>query len=69
MYYAVFIGRRKGVYNTWNECKVHVLGYVGNKFKSFPNLEMARYYSKHGTSKPWRKITSMFKASSTPALT
>ena len=61
MYYAVFIGRRKGVYKSWNECRLQVHGFPGNKFKTFPNLETARYYAKHGICKPYRKITSMFK--------
>jgi ribonuclease HI len=61
MYYAVHIGRRPGVYTSWEKCKAEVCGYPGMKHKSFKNLPDARYYVQHGKLKPERKITCFFK--------
>ena len=33
--YIVFVGRRSGVYTTWPECQVQVIGYKGNIYKSY----------------------------------
>jgi ribonuclease HI len=34
-YYAVWKGRRIGVYSSWEECERQVKGYVGAEFKAF----------------------------------
>lgn len=34
-YYVVWEGRQKGIFTTWNECKVSVEGVKGAKYKSF----------------------------------
>ena len=43
-YYAVKVGREKGIYHTWEECKEQVDGFEGAEFKSFSNLEDANNY-------------------------
>lgn len=43
-YYAVKEGRNKGVFTTWDECKVSVEKYQGAIYKSFPTLEEANNY-------------------------
>ena len=34
-YYAVRIGRKSGIYRSWDECKRQVDGFPYAKFKSF----------------------------------
>ena len=36
-YYAVKIGRKTGIFDTWDECKEYVDGYEGALYKSFSN--------------------------------
>ena len=40
-FYAVRIGRKPGIYSTWDECKSHTHGFKGAKFKKFPTLDAA----------------------------
>jgi len=37
MYYAVRIGLKTGIFDTWDECKKSVIGYKGAVFKKFKN--------------------------------
>ena len=39
VYYAVAVGRVKGIYPTWNECEKQVKGFANAKFKKFTTLE------------------------------
>jgi len=34
-YYVVWEGHKKGVYNSWEECKVQINNFKGAKYKSF----------------------------------
>ncbi|NLY77871.1 MAG: reverse transcriptase-like protein [Tissierellia bacterium] len=34
-YYAVKVGRKVGIYNTWSECEAQVKGYSGAVYKKF----------------------------------
>lgn len=43
-YYAVRIGRKPGIYDTWDECNDNVYGYSGAVYKSFFSLEEARAF-------------------------
>jgi ribonuclease HI len=36
-YYAVKVGRKTGIFDTWEECKEYVDGYEGALYKSFSN--------------------------------
>ena len=43
-FYAVKIGKKPGVYQTWDQCNEQVKGYTGAKYKSFTNLTDAENY-------------------------
>ena len=40
-FYAVKIGRKPGIYNSWDECKMQVDKFKGAVYKSFSNKEDA----------------------------
>jgi len=40
-YYAVWAGRKTGVFETWNECKRQISGFPNAKYKSFISKEAA----------------------------
>ena len=49
-YYAVRIGRKPGVYKTWDECRGQTDHYPGARFKSFPShAEAAAWVAGGGT--------------------
>ena len=41
-FYVVWIGRKPGIYNSWELCKGQVEGVEGAKYKGFPTEELAR---------------------------
>ena len=41
-FFVVWVGRRPGLYTTWDECKAAVVGVEGAKFKGFDLLEDAK---------------------------
>ena len=43
-YYAVKVGKKTGIFNTWEECKEQVDGFEGALYKSFSKLEDANNY-------------------------
>lgn len=43
-YYAVKIGRKPGIYRTWDECKKEVEGFKGAIYKSFKTKKDAEFY-------------------------
>jgi len=40
-YYVVFVGRMPGVYDNWEECRVHTEGCPGARFKSYKSIWLA----------------------------
>lgn len=54
-YYAVRIGKRPGIYNSWSECEGQVKGYSGAEYKSFISLEKAKIYFKNQNENPLEK--------------
>jgi ribonuclease HI len=68
-YYAVRIGRKPGIYRTWDECKDQVDGYAKAQFKGFGSLEEAEAYlgyvrtTNNPTSKPSGAKSSASKPS------
>jgi len=40
-YYAVFVGKKTGLYDSWIACKEQVIGFPGAKYKSFPSQRLA----------------------------
>lgn len=43
-YYAVKIGMKPGIYETWTECELQIKGVSGAKYKSFGTLAEAEKY-------------------------
>ena len=43
-YYAVKVGRKKGIFLTWEDCKEQVDGFDGADYKSFSNIKDAEAY-------------------------
>ena len=44
-YYAVKVGKIPGIYLTWDECKINVIGFPNAKYKSFNTIEEAQEFS------------------------
>ena len=43
-YYAVKVGKQRGIYLDWDSCKEQVNGYKGAKHKSFKTIDEANRY-------------------------
>lgn len=43
-YYAVKVGRKPGIYLSWDECKMQVDRYSGAVYKSFSNENEAKMF-------------------------
>lgn len=50
MFYAVYRGKNTGIYYTWDECKLQVIGYKGACYKKFNSLENAQSFLEKGIS-------------------
>ncbi|KAG0262960.1 hypothetical protein DFQ27_002027 [Actinomortierella ambigua] len=65
-YYAVHVGKTKGIYYTWAECEKQIRGVPAAKFKKFPTLQEAQDFVKNGPAPyPQRGAASSSKARST----
>src|SRR5437868_3618042 len=67
-YYVVWKGRKKGVFNSWDECKKQVDNFPGGKFKAFPTRAEAEYaynddYRNHIRFGEKKKIVATHKRS------
>ncbi|KAI6242845.1 Ribonuclease H [Aphelenchoides fujianensis] len=51
-FYAVREGRKRGIYDTWDECKSQVDGHKGAQFKKFRSRQEAEDFIAVGGSKP-----------------
>ncbi len=49
-YYVIWKGRKPGIYESWDECKRQVEGYVGALYKAFPTRAAAETAYK---GRPW----------------
>jgi len=47
-FYVVHIGRKKGIYYSWEECEKQVNGYPGARHRQFPTIEEAEYFLEFG---------------------
>jgi hypothetical protein len=56
LYYAVRVGRKPGIYNTWNAAKGQVAGFSGAIFKKFPTIEQANQFLKENDEMPPENI-------------
>lgn len=52
-FYVIWEGRKKGVFETWDECKKHVDMFFGAKYMSFPNRNEAEAAFSEGYKKHW----------------
>ena len=50
MFYAVYRGRERGIFSTWEECQKRVDKYQGAKYKKFKNRNDAQYYLDKGVT-------------------
>jgi ribonuclease HI len=51
--YVVWVGRNKGIYDTWDECKNEVDGYFGAKYMGFKSKDEAKKALEDGYKKHW----------------
>lgn len=47
-YYAVAVGRKVGVFLSWEECRLQVDGHSGARFKAFPTKRQAEAFVRSG---------------------
>jgi viroplasmin and RNaseH domain-containing protein len=47
-YYAVAVGRKVGVFLSWEECRRQVEGHSGARFKAFPTKRQAEAFVRSG---------------------
>ncbi|KAF9572475.1 hypothetical protein EC968_009861 [Mortierella alpina] len=67
-FYAVHVGKTKGIYFTWPECEKQVKGVIGAKFKKFETQKEAEEFVRNGPkvyTKPAPKSSSAASSSST----
>lgn len=50
-FYVVWVGRKPGIYSTWDSCKAQVDGFEGAKYKGFPTIELAKSASQDNFQK------------------
>lgn len=49
MFYAVYKGKKTGIFSSWNECKQSVDKYPNAIYKKFKTLEKAKLFMENGT--------------------
>lgn len=59
--YVVWVGRKVGIFDTWNDCKIQVDNFFGAKFMSFSNLSDAEIAYKKGYESYWGKKNKIKK--------
>lgn len=52
-FYVIWEGRKKGIFETWDESKKHVDMFFGAKYKSFPTKSEAETAYSDGYKKHW----------------
>ena len=51
MYYSVFKGFNKGIYESWKDCEKEIKGYKGAIYKKFKSENEAKFFLKNGLIK------------------
>ncbi|WP_199615345.1 ribonuclease H [Paenibacillus alkalitolerans] len=54
-HYVVWVGRKPGIYETWNDCKAQVDGIPGAKYKSYGTKQEAQRAYEAGWEKSFRE--------------
>lgn len=60
-YYTVWKGHRRGVFDSWDDCKAQIKDFQGAQYKSFSTLDLAKEALK-GNYKDYIGKTSSFKS-------
>ncbi len=67
-YYAVWTGKKPGIYTTWAEAERQVKGFPNAKFKSFPSKQLAEAaFASGATPTPTKASPKTKKTVNTPA--
>jgi ribonuclease HI len=53
-FYVVWLGKKPGIYQSWNDCKKQVDGIAGALYKGFPTLDLAKSAFPED---PWKHMT------------
>jgi len=64
-FYAVAVGRKVGIYPTWNDCEPQVKGFQGARFKGFATRTEAEAFIRENSSKS--SVVARAVASSNPS--
>lgn len=64
-FYAVWRGRKTGIFDSWEECKAQVVGFEGAQYKGFPTREEAVAARSMGY---WKSINQSKSPSAATAL-
>jgi len=57
-YYVVFVGRKTGIFETWDECKNYTHSFKGAIYKSYLDLDTAqKAYSEFKQDRPKKYLT------------
>lgn len=59
MYYSVYRGCNPDIYNTWDECKINVIGFKGALYKKFEDYADAQEYLLNGPQNLVNKTTDV----------
>ncbi|KAI5928098.1 Caulimovirus viroplasmin-domain-containing protein [Camillea tinctor] len=58
VFYAVRVGRKTGIFDTWEECREQVTGFSRAQFKSFPSKEQALAWIKEEDEQPMGHLSA-----------
>lgn len=67
-FYVVWEGRKKGIFDNWEDCKQAVFGFNGAKYKSFTSIKEAQDAWKHPEKVEKNKKKLIVKSNSKPIL-
>ncbi len=55
-FYVVKKGKNIGIYKSWDECKINVIGFKGAEYKGFYTIEEANEYLNSGNNEDVKQI-------------
>lgn len=67
-FYVVWEGKKKGIYDSWEECEEQVKGFQGAKYKSFNNYNLAQKAFIHSPDKYITKKVKILDRQSNPPI-
>ena len=66
-FYAVRKGRKPGVYRQWDECRKHVIGFRGSRYKKFTSEQEAWDFVQEGNEGVALQVPAVEKKANAPA--